>query len=539
MPETVRVAVVGDVRAQAAGLGVFGFSVKETGVGGNGQAAVRVAMDYSQFRYAYGGDWAQRLQLMAFPECVLSTPELAECSTGVVVETVNDVASGVISADIEIDDRELPDRGVDATPGSVTVPSTPGSSGGGNREVTSTTSTTTSSTTSSTVPGAASESAATTTSTTSPAPVTSTSVQRGLRAGGGVAGRRVQVGGAGGTVYGWSAGYTSPLGNFAATSLTSASSWSVGLGMGSFDWSYPVPMPPSGFGAAPSVGFTYSSSAVDGVVMDENNQGLLGAGWSLASGGFIERTYQPCKLVTESGESGSNDLCWMSDNATISLNGRSSELVKVETTGSLTKWRLKDDPGWFIEREQGVAVSASDNRGERWTVWSPDGTKYVCGLRAQSTGGELTESVWTVPVYGNHTGEPCFSSWCQQAWRWNLDRVQDPSGNIITYMYEAEDNSYARGGVGTAVSTYQRGGYLREMDCPGDPDGSVMQPRGLEMIRILPRGEIPKCLMYPLSIIENFDIICNRSRAFFRVENTIRCTHSFFSEAKNDSAERC
>ncbi len=54
VPETVRVAVVGDVRAQAAGLGVFGFSVKETGVGGSGRAAVRVAMDYSQFRYAYG-----------------------------------------------------------------------------------------------------------------------------------------------------------------------------------------------------------------------------------------------------------------------------------------------------------------------------------------------------------------------------------------------------------------------------------------------------------------------------------------------------
>ncbi len=229
--------------------------------------------------------------------------------------------------------------------------------------------------------------------------------------------------------------------------------------MGSFDWSYPVPMPPSGFGAAPSVGFTYSSSAVDGVVLDENNQGLLGAGWSLASGGFIERTYLPCTL---DGGGSSKDLCWVSDNATISLNGRSSELVKVETTGSLTKWRLKDDPGWFIEREQGVAVSASDNRGERWTVWSPDGTKYVFGLRAQTTGGEATNSVWTVPVRAQ-AGEPCAGSWCQQAWRWNLDRVQDPSGNIITYMYEAENNFYGVGGEPNSQTSYQRGGYLREI----------------------------------------------------------------------------
>src|SRR5206468_8196350 len=44
--------------------------------------------------------------------------------------------------------------------------------------------------------------------------------------------------------------------------------------------------------------------------------------------------------------------------------------------------------------------------------------------------------------YGNNAGEPCNSgagfaaSWCQQAYRWNLDYVVDPRGNSMTYFYE-------------------------------------------------------------------------------------------------------
>ncbi|MEO3761818.1 hypothetical protein [Streptomyces sp. B8F3] len=58
-------------------------------------------------------------------------------------------------------------------------------------------------------------------------------------------------------------------------------------------------------------------------------------------------------------------------------------------------------------------------------------------------GDTTTQSVWTVPVFGNHSGEPCHAtafkdSWCQQAWRWNLDYVIDPHGQALTYYWGKE-----------------------------------------------------------------------------------------------------
>ncbi|MFE7214603.1 hypothetical protein ACFU93_32610 [Streptomyces sp. NPDC057611] len=43
------------------------------------QDALRVEVDYSAFRGAYGGDWAARLRLVEMPACAWQTPELAKC----------------------------------------------------------------------------------------------------------------------------------------------------------------------------------------------------------------------------------------------------------------------------------------------------------------------------------------------------------------------------------------------------------------------------------------------------------------------------
>ena len=93
------------------------------------------------------------------------------------------------------------------------------------------------------------------------------------------------------------------------------------------------------------------------------------------------------------------------------------------------------------------------------------------------TGNKVTNSVWTVPVFGNHSGEPCYrstfdASYCPQAWRWNLDYVVDRHGNTMSLFYGTETNNYARNLTATKVSSYIRGGWLKQIDY-GQRDGQV------------------------------------------------------------------
>ncbi|NTW41357.1 MAG: RHS repeat protein, partial [Cellulomonadaceae bacterium] len=92
------------------------------------------------------------------------------------------------------------------------------------------------------------------------------------------------------------------------------------------------------------------------------------------------------------------------------------------------------------------------------------GTQYYFG-RGQRSANDTTalNSAWSVPVFGNHPGDPCYAasfadSWCMQTWRWNLEYVVDTSGNTLTTTYATETNNYGRN-LNQAVSTYVRGGY--------------------------------------------------------------------------------
>ena len=88
-----------------------------------------------------------------------------------------------------------------------------------------------------------------------------------------------------------------------------------------------------------------------------------------------------------------------------------------------------------------------DGAGEYWTVTTGDGTKYVFGLnKLPGAADQRTNSVWTVPVFGNDYGEPGYDEGTSfsgralnQAWRWNLDYVVDTHGNASTYWYTAGD----------------------------------------------------------------------------------------------------
>ncbi|GLW09130.1 hypothetical protein Misp01_42590 [Microtetraspora sp. NBRC 13810] len=278
---------------------------------------------------------------------------------------------------------------------------------------------------------------------------------------------------AAGTLLAAEAGPSGPAGDYKATSLSPSATWSVSNQTGAFSWNHPMRIPPAPGGPVPTVALNYSSGGVDGRTVSTNNQtSWVGEGFDYWPG-YIERRYRQCSDDGVTPERA--DLCWRYDNATMSLNGRATELIRDDATGA---WRPKDDDGSRIEKLTGA--QNGDRDGEHWRVTSPDGIQYYFGLNrlpGWQSGNPETRSTWTVPVMGDDGGEPCHKagdlagSYCDQPWRWNLDYVVDPRGTASTFWYTPETNHYRRdvttltdGQPNGTPDEYVRGGFLHRID---------------------------------------------------------------------------
>ncbi|WFE25309.1 polymorphic toxin-type HINT domain-containing protein [Solwaraspora sp. WMMD791] len=304
--------------------------------------------------------------------------------------------------------------------------------------------------------------------------------------------------GAGTALFAMVASEASAQGSFGATEFAPSSKWNVSPSSGAFNWSYPMRVPPVPGGLAPSVVLGYNSQATDGRTATTNNQGSwLGEGFSYEPG-YVERRYNTC---LDDGRDGMGDLCWAFDNAVLMLNGRSSTLVRTGDT-----WRFANDDGSKIERSDGPVDGAvnGDNDGEFWKVTTIDGTEHYFGLNrlyGWASGNAETNSVWTVPVFGDDVNEPCYNTtlanaWCHQAWRWNLDYVKDRHGNVTSYFYERETNHYAlRAQTSVNGTAYHRGGWLKRIDYGQRHNAVYSTPAAARVVftdaeRCIPDGSI-------------------------------------------------
>ncbi|WP_345564540.1 RHS repeat-associated core domain-containing protein [Streptomyces plumbiresistens] len=256
-------------------------------------------------------------------------------------------------------------------------------------------------------------------------------------------------------------------GSYAATSLASSGQWSAGGSSGAFSYSYPLSVPDVPGSLTPNVSLDYSSQNVDGRTSSTNAQSSwIGDGWDY-SPGFVERSYASCADDTANGTPKTSDECWSDavDTLTLSLNGSSNTLVHDDTTGT---WHPQGDNGEKIEVRTDTVNGDNDN--EYFVVTTADGTQYYFGrnrLPGWASGNAATNSVFTTPVYGNDTGEPCHAatfadSWCRQGYRWNLDYTVDPHGNAISYWYTPETGYYGLDNS-TTPTAYTRGGYLSKI----------------------------------------------------------------------------
>ncbi|GAQ74628.1 endo-1,4-beta-xylanase A precursor [Streptomyces turgidiscabies] len=276
---------------------------------------------------------------------------------------------------------------------------------------------------------------------------------------------------------------SSVSGDFTASPLLSSGSWSSGSSSGAFTYSYQAQVPETAGGLMPKVNLAYSSQSVDGRTSSSNNQASwIGDGWDY-NAGSITRTYANCRQ--DSKKAGSNnsthrtaDLCWGSENATLSLGGMTTELVWDEIKG---KWFTANGDGSTVQLIKGEATGNGARDGEYWVVTTRDGIKYHFGKNklpnwndhGTAADDPTTDSVLTVPVYGNHSDEDCYkgptttdwtNSHCTQGWRWGLDYVEDVHGNAMSLWWKKDQNHYARNFNFKAPVVYDRDGWLDHID---------------------------------------------------------------------------
>ncbi|MFD1084127.1 polymorphic toxin-type HINT domain-containing protein [Micromonospora andamanensis] len=280
---------------------------------------------------------------------------------------------------------------------------------------------------------------------------------------------QVTLSGAAPMVFAITADESSEEGDYKATDLKASGSWTAGDSSGAFSYSNPLRLPPAE-GPLPEVSLDYSSQVVDGRMAGANNQASwVGDGWEYAPG-FIERSYVTCTDDRDAvdGTDPNNkdkktyDQCWKGDshNVTVSLNGTNASLIRDDSSGT---WRVQNDSNWRI-RLEGAAATSGTATTERWTITTPDGTRYFFASEVTSA-----NSRWTIPVFGNHDGEKCHAtafkdSSCKQAWRWLLDKAVDVHGNTVRYYYESETGYYGAADDKDNRQSFHRGGHLKRIE---------------------------------------------------------------------------
>ena len=281
------------------------------------------------------------------------------------------------------------------------------------------------------------------------------------------AGKAGSTGGSGSAVvFAVVAGAGGDAGDFSATPLKPSGSWTAGGSSGDFGYSYPIEVPPVPGGLDPSVELSYSSQSVDGEQVSTNNQSSeVGDGWDM-SPGYVERHYQSCDEVPNATWPKTADSCWSGPVVNVSFGAGSGDLVY--DAGVSTKWRLSSDNGARVELKTGADNGAKN--GEYWKITTQDGTQYFFGLnRLPGSGAPVTNSAWTQRVYSPRSGDPCYSSagfassFCDMAYKWNLDYVVDPHKNAMAYFYGKEIGYYGPN-KGFAPVAYDRGGWLDHID---------------------------------------------------------------------------
>ncbi len=201
------------------------------------------------------------------------------------------------------------------------------------------------------------------------------------------------------------------------------------LQTGASSVSIPIKLPPGVNGLTPMLALSYSSAGPNGVISErhssyEKAQGSwVGMGWSLDVG-HVELTDAENSKVRGS----------------LVLNGRSRQLIHTSND------RFKTQQESFLKIDR---VDGEPSRGHYFMVNSKDGTKFRFGYEAANPAytsssnfhrqsGSRQDGYWeSTSGYCSRGGK----TWRPLEFRFNLDQIEDTSGNKVEITYQADEGT--------------------------------------------------------------------------------------------------
>lgn len=398
-PAGVSATVLSQSTAKSLGLNGVVFEVSSSGAAGK----VRIGVDYTAFKDAYGGDFGSRLQLVSLPACALTTPKVAACRVQTPVagargDAAHDTLSGVVSLPAGGAGTETADRptGVSAVPmGDGTQATVLAASSGPGQE------------------GAATGSYA----AASIAP----------------------------SGY-WTAGNSA--GDFTYKySITDPSS------SGSLTPQVALDYDSGSVDGKTSLTATQSST--------------VGDGWAAPADDYVTQSFEPCDDAPEGAASptATTDECYDGEVLTLQLNGASTTIVDdggtfrlknddgaviTHVTGSNKGQNTHDTDYWELTERDGTTYYFGMNqlpgyagKGQTDSVdWEP--------VFSAHAGDPCYNATWADSV-------------CDMAYKWHLDYVTDTHGDAMSYYYGQDANYYGEDN-GAKNAQYIRDSYLTEID---------------------------------------------------------------------------
>ncbi|MDG4765725.1 hypothetical protein O7632_16710 [Solwaraspora sp. WMMD406] len=391
-------------RSVAVSAGVSGVLFRVVRAdGGLVAGRVGVEVDTSGFSGAFGGDWGARLGVVAFPGCVVTSPEGVGCGVGrPVVSSRLDNGSGVVSAVVE------------AVPGVDQVRRGGVFAGLGESSTLSS--------------GGAVVFAVTGVQSGETGDFTKTPLSVSAE---------------------WSSGGSS--GDFG---------WSYGMGVP------PVPgglEPQVGLGySSGGVDGQTAGRNVQAGAVGEGWDLRAGGYIERAYRSCADDLENPAHYTEANG-----DLCWRLPNLRLVWGGKSTELVRdgsgrwrlADDDGEMVQA--------FAGSNNGDQGDLPSNTGEYWRLTTQDGTQYYFGLETVPGNVQTNSTATVRVRANNQgepcfdLGGFAVSS-CWQAWRWSLSYVVDVHGNAMAYFYEKEVQRSGFGAGGT--QSYDRAVRLTRID---------------------------------------------------------------------------